>query len=167
MNNSDKKKTMKKGNASTDVRVVAETVAARQVKGNKSSTSSSSKRTKHTAGGQYSSSEGGEGNASQEVEFPTSDAGRYHRRPQGNKAARARAGRGRGESSQAVSQGTPPPSLISLYFTATMADTSRMLPEQYEAHFAGIEYMARQLGICIPPQTGAPPPPSGDDSPRS
>ncbi|XP_047946484.1 uncharacterized protein LOC125192860 isoform X2 [Salvia hispanica] len=60
---------------------------------------------------------------------------------------------------KAGSQGTPPPSLMSIYLTATMADTSRMTPEQYQAHFAGIAYLARQLGI--PPQTVAPPPPSG------
>ena len=95
---------------------------------------SGSKRTKRTARGHYSSSDGGEGNTSREG-TPTDDAGGSssgtRRRPQGNKAvkaARARGrGRGRGESSQAgegsgSGTGTGSHTLISMYLVATMAD---------------------------------------------
>ena len=136
---------------------------------------SGSKRTKRTARGHYSSSDGGEGNTSREG-TPTDDAGGSssgaRRRPQGTKAAkaarargRARArGMGRGGPSQAGSgsgsgTGTGSHTLMSMYLVATMADLSKMNPGQVAAHMAGIEYMRAQLGIVVPPTSG------DDDSP--
>ena len=103
--------------------------------------------TKHTTGGQYSSSEDGSGNTLQEVEGRATDAGGSsgsRRQPQGTKAAKAARGRGRGhgESSQAGSvSGTGSNTIMSMYLLATMADTSRMTPPQYEAHLDGIEHL--------------------------
>ncbi|XP_047961618.1 glutathione S-transferase T3-like [Salvia hispanica] len=91
---------------------------------------SGSKRTKHTARGHYSSSDGGEGSTSQE-DTPTDDAegsSGSRRRPQGTKAAKAARAkgrgrrRGRGESRQ-VGLGSGSNTLMSMYLLATMVDT--------------------------------------------